>query len=76
MSTWNVETSAQPSVTTVSRQFKNEVSFSYETNPVRACNVCGEKPVLLRSMLDTKSGCKVRMFKCKCGEQTWMEENQ
>jgi formate dehydrogenase maturation protein FdhE len=63
-------------VTIVSREFRNEVSFSYEPKPDRACNVCGEKPNLLRSMLDTQTGRTVRMFKCKCGEQTWQEEKQ
>jgi hypothetical protein len=28
----------------MSSEFKNEIFFSYEPNPVRACNHCGEKP--------------------------------
>jgi hypothetical protein len=58
------------------RDFKNEVFSSYDPNPVRVC-ACGEKPALLRSMLDSQTGRTVRMFKCKkCGEQTWSEDTK
>ena len=57
----------------MSTQFKNEVFLSYEHNPVGLCNSCGEKPALVRTMLDSLSGRTVRMFKCRCGEQTWTE---
>jgi len=55
----------------MSNEFKNEVLFSYEPSPVRTCNHCGEKPALVRAMLDPVTGRTLRMFKCKCGEQTW-----
>jgi hypothetical protein len=57
----------------MSDEFKNEVFSSFHPNPVRVCHVCGERPDLVRSMLDSISGRTVRMFKCKCGEQTWSE---
>jgi hypothetical protein len=60
----------------MSNEFKNEVFSSYEPNPVRTCNACGEKPALVRSMLDSLSGRTVRMFKCKCGEQTWSDDKR
>lgn len=60
----------------MSDQFKNEVFHSFESNPVRLCNTCGEKPALVRTMLDSLSGRTVRMFKCKCGEQTWADEKR
>jgi formate dehydrogenase maturation protein FdhE len=60
----------------MSTEFKNEVFSSYDPNPIRVCSYCGEKPTLLRSMLDTQSGRTVRMFKCNCGEQTWSEDKK
>ena len=58
----------------MSNEFKNEVVHSYHPNPVRTCNQCGERPALLRSMLNPANGKTVRMFKCTCGEQTWLED--
>jgi hypothetical protein len=58
----------------MSNEFKNEVFSSYDSNPIRACSYCDKKPVLGRTMLNSQSGCTVRMFKCECGEQTWSEE--
>jgi hypothetical protein len=55
-------------------EFKNEVFSSFEPNPVGMCGSCGEKPALLRTMLNPQNGRTVRMFKCKCGEQTWSED--
>jgi len=55
----------------MSNEFKNEVFSSYEPNPIPACHLCGEKPVMVRAMLDSLTGRTFRMFKCKCGEQTW-----
>jgi hypothetical protein len=60
----------------MSNEFKNEVLFHYEPNPVRACNSCGEKPALVRTMLDSVTGFTVRMFKCKCGDQTWADDKR
>jgi hypothetical protein len=55
-------------------EFKNEVFSSFEPNPIRVCNLCGEKPALVRTMLNSRSGLTVGMFKCACGEQTWSDE--
>ncbi len=58
----------------MSGEFKNEIVFSYVPAPVPACNQCGKKPALVRTMLNPRSGRTVRMFKCECGEQTWLED--
>jgi len=55
-------------------ELKNEVFTGFEPNPVRTCSSCGEKPALLRTMLNPQNGRTVRMFKCGCGEQTWSED--
>jgi hypothetical protein len=57
----------------MNNEFKNEVFSSFEPNPVRPCSHCGEKPALLRTMLNPRNGLTVRMFKCQCGEQRWTE---
>jgi hypothetical protein len=31
---------------------------------------------LVRSMLDPRKGSTVHMFKCECGEQTWLEDKK
>jgi hypothetical protein len=56
-------------------EFKNEVFSSFDPNPVPVCN-CGSKPVLIRTMLDPGKGINVRMLKCECGEQTWVEDKE
>ena len=58
----------------MSAEFKNEVFRSYQPHTIRLCGTCGEKPALVRSMLDSLSGRTVRMFKCQCGEKTWTED--
>jgi hypothetical protein len=58
----------------MSDEFKNEVFSSYDPNPTPACHHCGGKPVMVRTMLDSLSGRTVRMFKCGCGEQAWLED--
>jgi len=60
----------------MSSDFKNEVFVSYEPNPIRACNNCGERPRLIRTILDPVQGRNVRMFKCECGEQTWADDKR
>ena len=59
-----------------SNELKNEVFHASEPNPARLCNTCGEKPGLVRTMLDSLSGRTVRMFKCNCGEQTWADDKR
>jgi len=53
---------------------KNEVFSSYQPNLIRPCSVCGDKPAILRAMLDSRTGKTIRMFKCKCGDQTWVAD--
>jgi hypothetical protein len=58
----------------MSNEFKNEVFSSYDPNPALVCHHCGGKPAIVRTMLDSLSGRRVRMFKCECGEQSWLED--
>jgi hypothetical protein len=41
----------------------------------RRCCHCGGRPKLVYKMLDTRSGCTVRMFECACGERIWIEDH-
>jgi len=50
--------------------------FKNESSPVKASSNCGNKPAMLRTMLNPVNGCTVRMFKCECGEQTWSEDKK
>jgi hypothetical protein len=58
----------------VDRDFKNEVFSSFEPNLIQACTTCGNKPAQVMSLLDPLTGRTVRMFKCDCGEQTWLKD--
>jgi hypothetical protein len=58
----------------MSNEFKNEIFTSFVPNPARMCNQCGEKPAAVQTILDPTTGRTFRMFKCKCGEQTWSED--
>jgi hypothetical protein len=58
----------------VADEFKNEVFSGSEPNPVRTCSLCGDKPALVRTMLDPRKRRSVRMFKYEYGKQTWREE--
>lgn len=58
------------------RDFKNEVFSSYQPNPTKPCNDCGRRLALAVKMLNPDTGGIVRMFKCLCGEQTWIENKE
>jgi hypothetical protein len=45
-----------------------------ETNQPRRCIRCGAEPKLVGTMLDSNKGRTIRMFKCRCGEQTWVSD--
>jgi hypothetical protein len=45
-----------------------------ETQEDRRCLRCDGQPSLVRQMLDSRSGKTIRMFKCRCGEQTWVAD--
>ena len=55
-------------------EFKNEVFTNFDPNPIPACHLCGAKPALAHTILNSQNGRTVRMFKCDCGEQTWTED--
>jgi hypothetical protein len=59
----------------MNNDFKNEVFSSFDPNPVRTCTHCGEKPAQIgTTLLNPLNGRTIRMFKCKCGEQSWSED--
>jgi hypothetical protein len=60
----------------VSDAFKNEIFTSYDPNPAPACGHCGQKLSPVLKMLNPHSGKTVRIFKCRCGEQTWTEDKK
>jgi hypothetical protein len=45
-----------------------------ETKEPRRCIRCGAEPKLVGTMLDSNKGRTIRMFRCQCGEQTWVSE--
>jgi hypothetical protein len=49
----------------------NQVTVS-ETIEPRRCSRCGAVPKLVGTMLDSNKGRTISMFKCQCGEQTWV----
>jgi hypothetical protein len=56
--------------------FKNEVFSSFRPYSTRLCDQCGEKLAVVLTMLNPQNGRTVRMFKCKCGERTWSEDDK
>ena len=34
---------------------------------------CGAQPMIIRKMMDPKTGKTVRMFECQCGARSWTE---
>jgi hypothetical protein len=61
---------------TASYEVRDGLFSGFEPNPAPACSHCGEKPKLLRKMLNPQNGRTTRMFKCDCGEQTWSEDKE
>ena len=41
-----------------------------------SCAKCGKRPEYLTSMLDPKVGRTFYMFRCECGEQSWISEKK
>lgn len=42
--------------------------------PTLKCKKCDAEPWLVHKMLDVGTGGTLRMYKCACGEQTWVNE--
>jgi hypothetical protein len=40
-----------------------------------ACK-CGAQPMIVRKMMDSKTGKTVRMFECQCGTRSWTEAKE
>jgi hypothetical protein len=54
------------------------MSVSSKAQPFKSpddinCKQCGAKPVLAHKILDAKTGGTLRMYKCQCGEQMWVQ---
>ena len=45
-----------------------------ETTEPRRCSRCAAEPKLICKMLDSNKGRTISMFKCQCGEQTWVSD--
>lgn len=45
-----------------------------ESGEPRRCGRCGAEPRLVHTVLDSNKGRSIRMFKCQCGEQSWVAE--
>ena len=37
---------------------------------------CGAQPMIVRKMMDPKTGKTVRMFECQCGARSWTEAKE
>jgi hypothetical protein len=37
---------------------------------------CGAQPMMVRKMMDPKTGKTVRMFECQCGARSWSEAKE
>ena len=40
----------------------------------RRCLRCSAESKLVGTMLDSNKGRTIRMFRCQCGEQTWVSD--
>jgi hypothetical protein len=60
----------------VADPFKTEVFSGFQAAPTRMCSHCGEKALPFLTMLDSRNGHTVRVLKCQCGEQTWLEAQE
>jgi hypothetical protein len=40
-----------------------------------ACK-CGAQPIIVRKIMDPKTGKTVRMFECQCGARSWTEAKE
>jgi hypothetical protein len=53
-------------------------SATYSDSKAReqpACK-CGAQPIIVRKMMDPKTGKTVRMFECQCGARSWTEAKE
>ena len=37
---------------------------------------CGAQPIIVRKMMEPKTGKTVRMFECQCGTRSWSETKE
>jgi hypothetical protein len=43
-----------------------------EANQIK-CRLCSAKPRLAHKILNVRTGGSLRMYKCECGDQIWIE---
>jgi hypothetical protein len=51
----------------------NELTVA-EGDAARRCARCSEQLRLVGTILDSRKGRTIRMFRCQCGEQTWISD--
>jgi hypothetical protein len=51
--------------------FRAEKIAVLESDTIKTCRACGEKLMLIRTMLNSDSGYVIHMFECRCGERIW-----
>lgn len=45
-----------------------------EIKEPRRCLRCSAEPKLVGTMLNSNKGRTIRMFRCQCGERTWVSD--
>jgi hypothetical protein len=53
--------------------FLAEVVAVLESDTKKTCPSCGERLKLVRTMVNSRTGCIVHMFECPCGQRTWVD---
>jgi len=53
--------------------FLAEKVAELESQTSKICPSCGKKLKLVRTMVNSRTGCIVHMFECTCGHRTWEE---
>lgn len=51
---------------------KDSAQSDKEPNEIR-CGQCSASPRLAHKILNVRTGGTLRMYKCECGEQMWIE---
>jgi hypothetical protein len=49
---------------------------SVPTSPLNVICRCGATPRLAHKILDPRKGGTLRMYKCQCGQQMWVEHQE
>ncbi len=55
-------------------QYTTQHMTGSEIKEPRRCPRCSAEPRLIGTMLDSNKGRTIRMFRCQCGEQSWVSD--